>query len=225
MDKHTIGLGKDKKVKNNNFSYLKPWYESICDLNLTGFVFHDNLSIDFINTYRNKNITFIKSVNSTRFSNNDYRFFVYNDFLSVYDYLDPRLSIVHMTDCCDVTINKNPESFITGNKIYLCRDNMKFGSYTFNGLGVDKLLEINTSQYFDYQLLNMGVISGKINVIKYFLELFCNARSNILSNNNINMPLGNYIIRKYTNNVFTGLPYCSPFKQDNQSKDYYFKHK
>ena len=103
-DSYVIGRNADGCVSNNEINYIKPWYESVDKLKLNGFVFHDNLSDEFVEQYTTDKIKFIR-VEDSQYSNLDYRWICYEKFLedNFYDY-------VFLTDCSDVSIVKDPLS-------------------------------------------------------------------------------------------------------------------
>jgi hypothetical protein len=80
QDSYVVGRNADGRVSNNEINYIKPWYDSVNNLQLNGFVFHDNLSDEFVEQYTTNKIKFIK-VGDFEYSNNDYRFFCFRDFL------------------------------------------------------------------------------------------------------------------------------------------------
>lgn len=220
-DKNTIGLSHKGFVKQDSYEYIKPWYESIVNLGLEGIIFYDNLSKKFVDKYTNKNVSFIK-VNRLGHTNNDERFFHYLNFC-----YSNRYQKVHLTDCCDVNINKDPYEFVTGRKLYICQDNMLFKDYSFAGVPIRRLINMEEDlELLDYPLLNMGVVSGRRDTILHFLSLMVlYLRIFDRQTDNLNMAIGNYIIRKHINNIFTGFPYCTEFKKNDTSHSYYFKHK
>ena len=47
-DDHVIGRQEDGRVGQNDFEYIKNWYDSIVKNNLKGFIFYDNLTDEFV---------------------------------------------------------------------------------------------------------------------------------------------------------------------------------
>ena len=59
-DHAVVGRNPDGRVSNNEINYIKAWYDSVNNLQLNGFVFHDNLSEEFVQQYTTNKIKFIK---------------------------------------------------------------------------------------------------------------------------------------------------------------------
>ena len=108
-DEDVVGRNASGFVDNNSFNYIKKWYESLIKLRLNGVIFHDNLSGDFINKYANKYIKFQK-VEDSKWSNNDYRFYCWRDYLQGKDY-----DWVFHNDASDVVVVQDPTKLISDN--------------------------------------------------------------------------------------------------------------
>jgi hypothetical protein len=219
------GVNDQGFVKNNSFLYIKDFYNSLLKTNCDAVIFHDNLSEEFVGKYTNKNIKFLKVIPSN-LSNNDYRFFLYQDWLNKNFY-----EKVFLVDACDVIISKDPSTMNIDHDIYFCEDLLKLSDYRF---GMDTFSQICNSLLLEpllnlhnHILLNMGVIGFNHKNAMKFLNLFCNQRKQSrLFHLNVNMTLGNYIARKYFNQVYSGEPFCSEFKKYQKNrKDVYFIHK
>lgn len=219
--------GKDGRVINNNYDYIKGLYESVKDKNLDVIFFHDGLSDEFIKLYSRNNIRFIK-VPVSDYSNNDYRFMCYLHFLKEQEY-----DKVFMCDGSDVTVVLDPSRMEIKNEIMFCEEPLSLNNYQYGAtryLDFHKGLNWSNLNHFihsNYQLLNMGVIGSNYqNAIK-FLGLFCSERIKCNHRHlNINMPLGNYIARNFFENIAHGSPFCSEFKKfQTDRKDVYFIHK
>lgn len=231
-DHNTIGLDPQGYVHVDSFEYIGPWYNSIVENNLRGIIFHDGLSDYFINKYRNDNVTFWK-VSTSDYSNNDYRFFCYLGFLNLtnngFDY-------VYLTDCCDVTVVKDPSDTIERDTLYFCRDDswktLKEYSFAavnfFDICGTMGWQNLELLNHRDKEILNMGVIGGDGQTIKKFLSLFKQYRESSVGSKsaNVNMTLGNLIARVHFSNIVTGPPFCSEYKKNQiDREDVYFVHK
>jgi hypothetical protein len=204
-----------EKIQNNNFEYLSKWYISIIDLKLTGIVFHDSLTEEFVSRFSNKNIYFIKCILND-YSLNDERFFIYLELLNIMENSDYFL----FTDINDVVVNKNPLSlFKSRNKLFLGRDNVLYWGgknwtrnkliclYQFNKFKID------TSFVFS-PVINAGLIGGSksllINLFQEMNEIFLQ----IGPKGNNNMVVFNFVIynlskskNKFTNRVLNLLPF------------------
>ena len=229
-DAHVVGRTVDGKVKNDEISYIKPWYDSINKLNLKGFIFHDNLSEYFVEQYTTENVTFIK-VEDSIYSNNDYRFFCFNNFLQ-----ENKFNYVFHSDASDVTVAQNPIKLIKNNpeiSYFACKDSIKlkqFGDY----LSVHDKFNFEDKMMFmlnmdSWDLINMGVIGGAYEDMSNFYSRFVEIRQSMgVPEFNSDMWLCQYLLRsQFKNKKFImGEPVCSEFKQyQNEREDVYFIHK
>lgn len=228
-DGHVIGRMHNNFVKNNEFLYIKDWYNSVSKNNLKGFIFHDDLSEEFVTNYETKNITFIK-VQPSEYSNNDYRFFCFSKFLK-----ENKFDYVFHADVSDVVVVRDPKTLLKENQDYTyfaCRDSIKICQFPYLQIHEkyqwrDKLkLLLNIK---DWDLINMGVIGGKYHDMVLFYDKFCEIRSDMGSKDfNCNMWLCQYLLRFIfeDRNTLIGDPVCSEFKQyQKDRKDVYFIHK
>jgi len=229
-DAHVVGRTVDGKVKNDEISYIKPWYDSINKLNLKGFIFHDNLSEYFVEQYTTENVTFIK-VEDSIYSNNDYRFFCFNNFLQ-----ENKFNYVFHSDASDVTVAQNPIKLIKNNpeiSYFACKDSIKlkqFGDY----LSVHDKFNFEDKMMFmlnmdSWDLINMGVIGGAYEDMSNFYSRFVEIRQSMgVPEFNSDMWLCQYLLRsQFKDKKFImGEPVCSEFKQyQNEREDVYFIHK
>lgn len=229
-DAHVVGRTVDGKVKNDEISYIKPWYDSINKLNLKGFIFHDNLSEYFVEQYTTENVNFIK-VEDSIYSNNDYRFFCFNDFLK-----ENKFDYVFHSDASDVTVAQNPIKLIKNNpeiSYFACKDSIKlkqFGDY----LSVHDKFNFEDKMMFmlnmdSWDLINMGVIGGAYEDMSNFYSRFVEIRQSMgVPEFNSDMWLCQYLLRsQFKDKKFImGEPVCSEFKQyQNEREDVYFIHK
>ena len=227
VNNKVLGIDSNGYVVNDSFEYIEGFYESVKALDLEVIIFHDDLSIEFIELYSRDNVSFIK-VPSSVYSNNDYRFMCYLDWANLNKY-----DRVFMTDIADVLVNPSLSNLNTGDEVFFCRDSILLNDYGFNSIGYfqfhhyfnwENLDQIKNSKY---ELLNMGVIGSSYDNAIRFLDLFCTER--IKCGNpelNLNMSLGNYIARNFFSDVRCGSPYCSDFKEYQlDRKDVYFIHK
>lgn len=228
-DQFVKGRTTDGTVINNSIQYIEPWYESITKLNLYGIVFYDNLDNDFIKKYKNQYINFIK-VNISYYSNNDWRFFVYRDFLK-----DNQYEHIFLTDGSDVSVVKDPSEIISEYKYidyFLCKDSIFLNEFPY--LKIHEEAEWENINWFAKNqtilpLINMGVIGGSYTNIQEFLNYFCQTRIRLGHPDfNSDMWIGQYVFRQKLSykNLLIGDPFTSNFKQyENNRKDVYFIHK
>lgn len=222
-----IGVGEAGFVKVDSHDYIKDFHNSLVDTKVDVFIFHDNLSNDFIEEYSSGRMSFIK-VPTSNYSNNDFRFFCYLDWLKNEDYEN-----VFMVDLADVRLSVDPNNLEMNDAIFFCQDQGNLNDYKFGITGYldfhkhfkwENFEKFNSSKY---PLLNMGVIGSEYENSIRFLDLFCQERSKAGSPElNINMALGNYVARNYFDTIYSGPPFCSDFKKyQTDRKDVYFIHK
>jgi hypothetical protein len=228
-DKHVIGRMDDGRVSQNSIEYIKNWYDSVKNLNLEARIFCDNLSEDFIEKYTTDKIKFIK-VETTDYSNNDWRFFCYRNFLeeNVFD-------SVFLTDSSDVIVVKNPELIISEYPqydIFVCKDSLKLNEFPY--LNLHRQVDWENFVYFAMyerilDLINMGVIGSSYNNMILFLNKFCETRIKLGNPSfNSDMWTGQYVFRHLLadKKILIGEPLTSVFKQyQNDRKDVFFIHK
>mgnify|MGYP003966571853 CR=1 FL=1 len=221
------GINKNGMVLQDSWRYISKLYSTSLDKQCDIFIFYDSLSDDFINKYSSGNINFIR-VEPSLFSNNDYRFKCYLDFLEANPY-----EKVFMSDLCDVRIAMDPSEIEVDFELFFCEDTIGISNYYFESISY---FEMHRSFGWDneeifkdnnFKVLNMGVIGGNYDNVYKFLSLFCDLRIKAGNPNlNINMALGNYIARNFFSDIRYGFPYCSEFKKyQTERKDVFFIHK
>lgn len=228
-DSAVVGRSNDGRVLQNDFKYIQPWYESVNRLGLQGRIFCDNLSEEFIEKYTTENIKFIK-VYSSEYSNNDWRFFCYKNYLKL-----NKFDNVFLTDGSDVTVVKDPcEIFADYSEIelFVCKDSIKLKDFPY--VQVHQQAGWDSLSYFlicqnHWDLINMGVIGGSYENINLFLEKFCDTRVKLGNPDfNSDMWIGQYVFRSLLSDkkVLIGEPFTSEFKKYQiDRKDVYFIHK
>lgn len=228
-DKYVTGRSEDGTVVQNSIKYIEPWYNSINKLKLTGLVFYDNLSDNFIDKYQTNYVRFYK-VESSDYSNNDWRFFCYRNYFE-----DHKYDHVFLTDGSDVTIVNDPSLCIEKYKYidyFICKDSIKLSQFPY--LNIHNQAQWDNLHWFiknhkNLDLINMGVIGATYDNICEFLKLFCQTRINLGNPDfNSDMWLGQYIFRHLLShkNLMIGNPFTSDFKQyQNERQDVYFIHK
>ena len=238
-DAHVIGRQADGYVKSNDISYIKKWYDSINSLSLNGVIFHDNLSEEFVDEYTTESVSFV-GVGDSPYSNNDYRFFCFRDYLAGNEF-----DWVFHADVSDVVIVKNPANLISAHsdyKLFAC-SNAPYKLHEFGDfLAFHKLMKWDN--YFDFvvspewDLINMGVVGGRYEDMLDFYKSFCEVREECTQNLalyphcgpyfNSNMWICQYLFRSVFADypALIGEPVTSEFKKyQNDREDVWFIHK
>lgn len=153
---------------NNNFGYIKEFYESVIKQDLYAVIFYDSLTEDFINKYECKNVHFIR-VNLGPYSLNDERFYIYSEYINL-----TKPSKIIMADINDVIfLKKDVFKFINKDTLYICKDESysiyenpwiknKINNLTFP-------LDKKKYSFWEMPIVNAGVIGGDFNCINVFL--------------------------------------------------------
>lgn len=228
-DQWVVGRNSDGTVIQNDIKYIAPWYNSIKNLDLNGIIFYDNLTDEFIEKYETSKIHFVQ-VNTSDYSNNDWRFFVYRDYFSKHKY-----DSVFLTDGSDVSVVNNPNDILKKYPhidFFLCKDSILLGEFPY--LHVHDQAKWENLPWFiknikKLPLINMGVIGGNFDNIRQFLNNFCETRIQLANPDfNSDMWVGQYVFRYKLSykNLLLGEPFTSNFKKyENDRKDVYFIHK
>lgn len=229
-DSHVVGRNPDGRVSNNEISYIEPWYKSVNKLDVNGFVFHDDLSDQFVKDYTTDQIKFIK-VEPSIWSNLDYRWICYESFLA-----EKNFDYVFLTDCSDVTVVKDPATLceeMSDYDYFLCEDSIMLGQFPY--LDFHQHFNLDNSVWFmlnqnNLKLINMGVVGGNYENVMHFLKTFNTCRQKIGKPEfaEADMFVGQYVFRALLakKKLLLGDPVCSEFKKyQNGRKDVYFIHK
>lgn len=228
-DTWVIGRRADGRVSQNDFNYIEPWYNSVNKLSLEGRIFYDNLSDEFLERYTTDKIKFIK-VSPSDYSNNDWRFFCYRNFLE-----ENKFDSVFLTDGSDVTVVQDPSRIISSFPdidLFVCKDSIMLNEFPY--LQLHEKAEWGDYVWFSImasrcELINMGVIGGNYDNIMSFLHQFCETRIRLGEPEfNSDMWVGQYVFRKLLSdkNIMIGEPFTSVFKgYEIYRKDVYFIHK
>ena len=104
-------------VQNNDIGYMEVWADSVRGLGLDAFVFHDNLSHEFVAEHTQDGLTFVRVDNAYPHTTNDHRFLTYLDFVERHAF-----DHVVMTDISDVKAVCNPFPLMEQDKLYLGAD-------------------------------------------------------------------------------------------------------
>lgn len=231
LDPNTIGVQGDGHVPNNDFNYIKTWYESVKDSGHRGFIFHDNLSYEFVDKYTSDKIEFIRVKHPNEFSLNDVRFFHYQEW--VCSFPDLTGENIFMTDIADVKVNKPPvesvDLFCVGSDNGRLNDySSPYGGNYFHLHKYFNLPDIVDFSVNNYPLINAGVLGGKYDLATDFLNKYCETRNLCRRPElNINMALVNFAVRSlWGYDIQFGDPVTSEFKKyQNDREDVWFIHK
>lgn len=228
-DPHVVGRTHDGRVIQNDISYIKIWYESVKSLNIEGRIFCDDLNEDFIKEFSTDKISFVK-VEPSEFSNNDWRFFCYKEYLK-----DNKFDAVFLTDGSDVKVVKDPMQIVEDNPdydLFVGKDSLKLEEFPY--LDVHRTVEWEDFVWFSVMakkldLINMGVIGGKQDQVENFLNVFWDTRVKLERPEfNSDMWTGQYVFRHLLSDkkILIGEPLTSDFKKyQNDRTDVFFIHK
>jgi hypothetical protein len=228
-DPSIVGRLANGYVKKNDFSYIENWYNSIIKNNLNAVLFYDGLSKDFVEKYQTDKIKFIK-VGSFIYSNNDYRFFCFRNYLE-----DNKFDYVFHTDASDVVVVQSPEKLLkdlNGYSYYTCKDSIKLNQFPYinihEQLRWDDKLKFLLNQN-NWDLINMGVVGGRYEDMLLFYQKFCEIRIKMGNPDfNSDMWILQYLLRSILadKKFIMGDPVCSEFKKyEKERKDVFFIHK
>lgn len=181
--------------KENNFSYIKKFYDSVVKNNMMAVIFHDGLSNQFIDKYQNKNISFILLPEKTYglSSMNDIRFMVYLDYLMK----NKSIQKVIISDIADVEFYDDIFNDITENKLYVCYDR----SRTFRHYYLTNRIKLTYktmdpfSHIMDAKAVQAGLFAGSYEMIVKCLEHMKYEFENIVDKSyNCNYIVYNHIV-------------------------------
>lgn len=221
----------------NQFQYIKEWYQSIKQLDMTAVIFHDGLDIGFMNRVLKdyERVSFVLVPSLQNRTTNDARFYAYFSFLDQH----PEISMVMLTDISDVRFKQNPFHLmhILGSNIYVGTDidifpSIKympwisgklqscFGHKEFKFGSLQCLSELNT-------VYNAGVIGGSRHTMMAMLWWVTHYLSQSPTHLNCNMAAVNIVLHEhFYEHVFTGFPLVSRFMYKQASpKGVYIIHK
>lgn len=220
---------------NDNYDYIKPWYETMIKQDLHGIIFYDKLSDEFVNEHQTHKIIF-KKCTIGKYSINDERFIIYYQYLLKNPY-----KYILMTDVSDVFINRNPfdliRNSINNDKIFVGTNVIGIGATKrtpqwfqrrnwkiepFNNKLKDAKYDDVGFQPSEIQIYSAGLLGGSYDKIIWFLIKMTEITLIVDSTKNNNMIIFNYIINRYlleeydiksfcSKYIFTGSPFNSSF--------------
>lgn len=233
-----------------DFKYIQPWYDSLLKTGANGIILHDGLEAEFIARYQTPTIQF-RYCEMGNYSIFEERWLLYHLFLRQL----PQLEKVFFTDSNDVYITKNPFQFITKESaLYVGRDNanrIKDSGW----LEAERLKFLEESNYslaktFEYQwVYNAGVTGGSYRVMLFLTNEMSKLIFKASSNHHKDMTLINIVIHEHFyprlsnknwnqklvvsemdsvsshENLITGFPFNSGFKDFDFNSSAYFIHK
>lgn len=228
-DQHVVGRMENNHIQNDFFPYIEKWYNSILKNKLNAVLFHDDLSADFVKKYETDKIKFHK-VGDFIYSNNDYRFFCFRNFLE-----ENKFDFVFHTDASDVVVVQDPSELFEKFKdfsFFACKDSIPLKHFPY--LDVHK--KYDWEDFFrcylnndTWDLINMGVVGGRYEDMLQFYNKFCETRIKMGDPNfNSDMWVLQYLLRVVFQHksFMMGDPVCSEFKKyENKREDVYFIHK
>lgn len=233
-DSAVRGRAPDGRVWQSDFNYIKDWYNSIVENKLKAVLFYDNLNEDFIESYENDFVSFVK-VEDSDYSNNDWRFFCFHDYLKEMEDAGHLPDVVFHTDASDVVIVKDPHELVINSDdfdYFACKDSIPLNMFGYMDVHdhfqwEDKMMfMLNINEWW---LINMGVIGGTGEKMLNFYSKFKDIRTSMGQPHfNSDMWICQYLLRSQLQpcKFMMGQPVCSEFKKyESDRKDVYFIHK
>lgn len=230
-DNAVVGRGMNGKVESNSFEYIEKWYHSVIKAGVNAVLFYDDMDSGFVKKYSNDKVKFVKT-NISEYSNNDYRFFCFFNYLNE---LKDKPDVVFHTDASDVVLVKDPGLLVFNNPdvdYFCCKDSIPLNQFPY--IKVHEAFDWEDKMMFrlnyqDWWLINMGVVGGKYDNMFKFYEKFVSIRELMGSPDfNSDMWVLQYLIRSVLQpcEFIMGEPVCSEFKKyQNDRQDVYFIHK
>tara|TARA_B100000959_G_scaffold67431_1_gene71519 strand:+ start:278 stop:1036 length:759 start_codon:yes stop_codon:yes gene_type:complete len=234
LDPDCYGVCDDGRVKQSDFSYIEKWYHSVDSLKLNAVIFYDNLTPEFIALHETDKIKFVE-VESSKYTNNDWRFFCYRQYLE-----ENPCETVFLSDCSDVVVIKDPRQLLNeypDYNFFACKDIVKLSQYQYGAASFPKIIKAAGWAGKDFfeengdklDLINMGILGGKYEDMMDFLNLFVAMRSRYPDEIfNMNMALGQFLLRYALKDrpSLIGDPVTSIYKgHEDDRKDVFFIHK
>ena len=185
---------------NNNFDYIKPLYESAIQHEIPVVIFHDGLSVEFIDKYSNYLIKFEKVNLRDSISMNDERFLFYQEYIRREE-IEKQYSYIMLTDVSDVIFLRNPFEFdlqsMDDCKIWVLRENVRMAEIypVLKDCYSHKSSFVNINFSKDDMIFNAGVIGGKVDQVLFLIDELVRELARMdRGKNNCNMPALQYIL-------------------------------
>ena len=230
-------VNRNEILKNNDYSIIQEWYESIKRLQLSAIVFHNSFTKDVTEKYGNEKIQFIEVEYDGKLNPNVFRYFVYKDYIDQYL---PQIGNLFITDISDVEVVQNPfesDLFLRNSDCLFCGDEPEIldNEWMRNH---DTHLRNLMPGFSDYEklhqqqtLLNCGVIGGNIAVVKSLLDKMIAMHEAYSFTNKtastLDMGVFNYVARTtFADKLIHGTPVNTVFKNyEIERNDCWFRHK
>ena len=157
----------------NSLAYMRAWYESVRSLELCAFVFHDGLSGKFVRRYETHSIRFIAIPRWYAHSTNDYRFFVYREFLRKY-----KARYVFMTDISDVRVVRDPFEALSNDTLYVGDNKKTFEENEWLRALAEVMADPRYTEFIRGQggarTVNAGILGGETGLVVRFIDRMIN---------------------------------------------------
>lgn len=233
---------------DGKYDLIRSFYESVHKVDIQAYIFHDGLSISFRNQYQTPRFRFVdvselyerlEGTEVNRYvSNNDRRFFYFYRFMERIEASRPQKNLptyTMSTDLFDVRFLKNPFDFMdehdpkalfVGSEPFQFRNNW----WMNNRMKECKFTAEQKKQFAEPEnkyLLNAGIVGGRWDVMKDFLDRLIKTFPKFNPNTNCNMPLVNLVgYEQFSDRLVTGHPFHSIYKQYwKKREDVYIIHK
>ena len=229
-------VNRSQMLKDDDFSIIENWVNSISKLNLQAIIFHNNFSESTVLKHQSKNLLFIRITHDEEFNPNIFRYFIYNQFLKKYC---NKIDSLFVTDVSDVLVLKNPfiqPLFIEKFDCVFCGDEPTYWNNEWMHLHgthlrnrINDYFEIETKNK-SHQLLNCGIIGGNVSVMNSLIESIWQLHNTYNFDNKTSytgdMGAFNYLLRKhYYEKIIHGSPVNSEFKTYFDDGTNWFQHK
>ena len=202
---------------NNNFYFMENWFYSAYKLGLHMVIFHDDLSKSFIETFTKNcpNIEFIKVNNFNGYTPNDWRYFLYYEY--ILSNSDVRYAL--MTDLRDIKFITNPFKMmdVVGDFVYIGID-VPFHESSLSSKvvkGLEKCYSFYPKDILGlYGNLNPGVLGGRrVTILSALSKYMQFIRSS--TKLNCNTPAASYLFHAiFYKSLFFGWPLQTGFMTD-----------
>lgn len=218
---------RNKYHASHDFSKMKDWYNSVKELELNGVIFQDHMVSNFVERYETENIKFEHTKLGSR-SVNDERFY---DF---YEYLRKNRNIdrVMITDLFDVKFFKDPfELFDSDHKLYILGEQNLIGENEWMKRKydiVDKFIDdFNPQKIYDKRTLGPGTFGTDRENALFIIEKMLGWFKKLPDSLNIDMPVFDLVVWNNfaEEEIMSGYPLHSPYKEYKEKGDFYIKHK
>ncbi|SEF78556.1 hypothetical protein [Algoriphagus boritolerans] len=227
----------NEMLQADDFQIVEKWVQSIRELGLNGFMFHNNFSQKTVSEHEYEQLRFCKVEFNSSLNANVYRYLVYFDFLKMHK---NHIRNTFFTDIADVEVVKNPFAdplFIENSGNLFCGDEDEIldnpwmqDHCTHLRNQIDGFADFESKNKSE-TLFNCGVIGGQTKVMLELLDQLVQIHSTHTVTNQtpftLDMGAFNYVARTYfADRLFHGFPVNTRFKgYESEREDYWFRHK